>query len=133
MIELINQLTEQLNINNKQAEGGVGAILKIAQEKLADGDFSSIAQVFGGQGQVNSMIAKAPSEGASGLLGTLGGITSALGVNTGSMGSLMSLAGSFQKLDMSSETLSKFAPIVVNWATENGGENVKNIINKILK
>ena len=36
-MELIQQLTQGLNIKEEQAEGGAGLIFKMAQEKLGDG------------------------------------------------------------------------------------------------
>ena len=47
MEELIKQVVSQLGVQEGQAKGGVGLLLKLAQDKLG-GDFSKITDVIGG-------------------------------------------------------------------------------------
>ncbi len=134
MNELIQSLVSQLNINDSQAKGGVGILLSLAQSKLAEGDFSKIASVIGNSSQVQELIGAAPkAESAGGMMGMLGDITSALGVNTGSLGSLATLASSFKTLNMDSGIVQQFIPVVSKWIEAKGGDVAKDIIAKVLK
>ena len=45
---LTSLLTKQLGVTDTQASGGVGSMLKLAQEKLAAGDFDKIAKAIPG-------------------------------------------------------------------------------------
>ena len=46
---LMRKLTSSLGVTQDQAEGGVGSILTLAQEKLAKGDFDKIAALIPGE------------------------------------------------------------------------------------
>jgi hypothetical protein len=45
---LMSKLTSSLGVTQDQAEGGVGSILTLAQEKLAKGDFDKVAALIPG-------------------------------------------------------------------------------------
>src|SRR5215468_4319488 len=45
---LIGSLTSKLGVTQDQAEGGIGSMLKLAQEKLNAGDFDKVASVIPG-------------------------------------------------------------------------------------
>ena len=45
-MELVQLITENLGVDQGQAEGGLGLILKHAKEKLAAGDFSKVADLI---------------------------------------------------------------------------------------
>ncbi len=42
-MELVQQLTQQLGINQQQASGGLGLLMKLAKNKLG-GQFGEVAQ-----------------------------------------------------------------------------------------
>lgn len=128
MTELIQQITSQLNIDASQAEGGVGLIAKLAQDKLG-GDFSQLTSAVPG---LADMVSKAPESGgaASGLGGMVGSALSAVGASD--LGNLASLAGGFKALGLDAGMVAQFAPLVTNYLTENGGDTVKALLDKVL-
>jgi hypothetical protein len=128
LMELIDQLTKNLEISEGAATGGAGLLFKLAQEKLSKGDFSQVANAIPG---ITGMISAAPQSG--GLLGDLGKIASGLGGGAGQLGNLASLAGGFSKLGLDSGMIGKFLPIILEFAQSKGGNVVKAILEKALK
>jgi hypothetical protein len=102
---LMATLTSKLGITQDQAEGGVGSMLTLAQEKLAKGDFDKIASVIPG---ASKYLDKAKS---------LGAVTGALGNGAG-------LTGAFSKLGINSETAAKFVPMVTKFVGKTGGKDL---------
>lgn len=128
MTELIQTLSSQLGVNTEQAEGGLGAIAQLAQEQLGDTDFSALAGQLPG---LTDMLGKAPSGDAasSGLGGMVG---SALGgIMGGSAGNMANLVASFSQLGLDADMVTKFAPIVMEYAQKNGGEIAQNLLKKL--
>lgn len=127
MNELIAQLTKSLNVNTAQAEGGAGAIFKLAQEKLG-GDFSKISSLIPG---IEQMMQSAPEASTSPLSGLMGAAASMLGTQTNA-GGLMALAGVFQKLNIDTATAMKFAPVILEFVQSKGGDTCKQMLQKAL-
>ena len=80
-MELIQQLTQSLGVDENQAKGGAGLIFKMAQEQLQDGEFAQLASAIPA---VQNLIGEAPEPGG-GLAGAIGGLAGAVGggVNIG--------------------------------------------------
>ena len=110
---LTSLLTKQLGVTDTQATGGVGSMLKLAQEKLAAGDFDKIAKAIPGS---DKYLASAKQ-----LLG---------GANVGDKAGLQS---AFSKLGMSPSMVDKFTPIVTQFVGGTGGEQAKNLLASVLK
>ena len=110
---LTSLLTKQLGVTDTQASGGVGSMLKLAQEKLAAGDFDKIAKAIPGS---DKYLASAKQ-----LLG---------GANIGDKAGLQS---AFSKLGMSPSMVDKFTPIVTQFVGGTGGEQAKNLLASALK
>lgn len=102
---LLGMLTSSLGVTQNQAEGGVGSILKLAQEKLVAGDFDKIAAVI---------------PGSQKYLDT----AKALGAFSGNIGNLAGLTSAFGKLGISPATASKFVPAVTDFVGRAGGSDV---------
>ena len=111
--DLTDLLTKQLGVTDTQASGGVGSMLKLAQEKLAAGDFDKIAKAIPGS---DKYLASAKQ-----LLG---------GANVGDKAGLQS---AFFKLGMSPSMVDKFTPIVTQFVGGTGGEQAKNLLAGALK
>ena len=110
---LLGMLTGTLGVTQKQAEGGVGSILKLAQEKLVKGDFDQIAAVIPG---ASKYLSKAKSLGAfAGNLNNLAGLNGALG-----------------KLGISPEVAAKFIPAVTDFVSKAGGSKVGALLKSVL-
>lgn len=128
MTELLGQLTSQLGIDESQAKGGLGSMLKLAQDKLGEGDFSQISGLFGDS--AGELLGAAPSKSGGGMMDMLGSAASALGVDTGDLGQFAALAGSFKDLGIDMNTVTKFAPIVMDWVQSEGGEDILGLLKK---
>jgi hypothetical protein len=127
-MELISMLTQNLGISDSQAEGGTGLLLDLAKKQLSGGEFSKVLGVIPNG---EALMDKAPQ--ASGLGGMLGGLGGMLGGKAGGLGNLAALAGGFSKLDMDSGMIQKFAPIVMDYLKEQGGDEVKGLLAKVMK
>ncbi len=137
-MDLINQLTQQLGINQQQASGGLGLLMGMAKEKLG-GDFGALAQhVPGIEGLISS--APKPDAGAAvggGLGGALGAVGGLLGGKAGGalgqLGSFAALAGGFKQLGLDSSMIGKFAPIITTFLQSKGGDVAKGLIERVTK
>jgi hypothetical protein len=127
-MELLNQLTQNLGVNDDQAKGGAGLIFKMVKDKLGEGDFAKVAEAVPG---MSDMLGAAPAEG--GLGGAIGGLTSALGGGAGKLGDLAGLAGGFSKLGLDPEMIGKFVPIILTFVKGKGGDVVGNLLEGVLK
>lgn len=137
MNELIGMLTSQLGVKEEQASGGAGMLFKLAQDQLGSGDWSKVAGALPG---VTDLISKAPAadtagSGASSLMGMAGSAMSALGVGgaAGGLGDLAKMAGAFDSLGLDMGTVMKFAPIVMEFAKKQGGEEIFSLLAKVMK
>jgi Protein of unknown function VcgC/VcgE (DUF2780) len=131
-MELVQELTQQLGINQQQASGGLGMILKLAKQKLG-GDFGQVAQhVPDAENLMNSAPQPQPATGTSGggILGAVGGL---LGGKPGSsLASAGGLAGGFQQLGLSPGIIGRFLPVVLNFFQQRGGDQTRNLLEHAL-
>jgi hypothetical protein len=109
---LTSILTKQTGASEPQAAGGVGAMLALAQQKLAAGDFDQIAKAIPGS---DKYLATAKQ-----LLG---------GANINDKAGLQS---AFSKLGMSPDMVDKFKPIVTAYVGKMGGEHAKSLLASVL-
>ena len=128
MNELIAQLVSQLGVQEGQAKGGAGLLLKLAQSKLG-GDFSKVSAVIPG---IQELIKAAPEAGGASKL--LGGLAGALGGGkAGGLADLASLAGGFSQLKLDPQMISKFAPIILSFVQSKGGQDVVKLLAGVLQ
>jgi hypothetical protein len=107
-------LSSTLGLSKNQAEGGLGSMLTLAQEKLEKGDFDKVANAIPG---ASKYLAKAKSLGAvNGPLKNLAGLKDALG-----------------KLGINEETASKFLSSVPEIVSKTGGSDVGKLLSSVLK
>lgn len=133
MTELIGMLTSQLGVKEEQATGGAGMLFKLAQEQLGGGDFSKVATALPG---VMDLISKAPATESStgGLMGMAASAMSAFGGETGGgLANLAKMAGALDSLGLDLGTITKFAPIVMEFAQKQGGDEIMGLLQKVLK
>ena len=132
-MELIEQLVGNLGIQEEQAKGGAGLLFQLAKDKLGEGEFAQVADCVPG---MSSLLQAAPasSSGGGGMMSALGGLaSSALGGQASGIGDLLTLAGSFSKLDLSSDMIGKFVPIILSYVQSQGGDGVKGLLEQVLK
>lgn len=127
-MELIQQLTQNLSVDEEQAKGGAGLIFKMAKEKLGDGEFAQVASAVPG---LSNLMGEAPEAG-KGLAGAIGGLAGAVGAS-GSVANIASLAGGFSQLGLNPGMASKFVPVILSFVQSKGGDGVKDILAGVLK
>ncbi len=125
--ELVNLLTQKLGVTKEQAEGGAGAILNTAKEKLSDEDFSKVENAVPG---MDDLLAAAPKSDALG--GMLGGLQSFRGGGTEAVKGMASLPSSFSKLGLSPDMVGKFTPVVLDYVESKVGATVRKILQAAL-
>ncbi|MEM1304327.1 MAG: DUF2780 domain-containing protein [Planctomycetota bacterium] len=134
-MELIEQLVAQLGVTTEQAEGGAGALFRLAQEKLSDGDFSQVANLIPGLDELIGKAPAAPADGGGGLMGALGGMAEAAGLGdaAGKLGDLSSLTAIFESLGLDAGMITGFISAVIEFLQSNGGESIVAILQGVLK
>ena len=127
-LELVDLLVKNIGVTTQQAEGGAGSIFNAAKQNMDDEDFLKVTSAMP---EVEQLMAAAPKiEKGS---GNLGGISSMLGENTGSVGKMAGLYDSFSKLGLSKDMAGQFIPLILDYAKSNGGEAVFNLLKTALQ
>jgi hypothetical protein len=111
---LMGMLTSTLGVTPQQAEGGVGSILKLANEKLVKGDFDQIAALIPGASKYMDTAKK-------------------LGAYAGTIGDLAGLTSSLGKLGISPQTAAQFIPAVTDFVGKAGGSDLGAKLAGVLK
>jgi hypothetical protein len=117
-MELIDQLTKTLGVNENQAKAGAGLLFKMAKDKMGSADFSKISSAVP---DVAGLISGAPAGGGGFFSKLFGG------------GGLASLAGGFTKLGMDGSMVGKFVPIILSFVKSKGGDAASGLLAKVLK
>lgn len=127
-LELVELLVKNLGITTQQAEGGAGSIFNAAKQDMGVEDFKKVTTAMP---EVEPLMAAAPKiEKGS---GTLGGISSMLSKDTGSLGKMAGLYDSFSKLGLSEDMVGQFIPLILDYAKSKGGETVSNLLKTALQ
>jgi hypothetical protein len=127
-LELVELLVKNLGITTQQAEGGAGSIFNAAKQDMGVEDFKKVTTAMP---EVEQLMAAAPKiEKGS---GTLGGISSMLSKDTGSLGKMAGLYDSFSKLGLSEDMVGQFIPLISDYAKSKGGETVSNLLKTALQ
>jgi len=127
-LELVELLVKNLGITTQQAEGGAGSIFNAAKQDMGVEDFKKVTTAMP---EVEPLMAAAPKiEKGS---GTLGGISSILSKDTGSLGKMAGLYDSFSKLGLSEDMVGQFIPLISDYAKSKGGETVSNLLKTALQ
>jgi hypothetical protein len=122
-MDLIQEIIKAAGVNEAQAKGGAGLLFKMAQDKLASGDFASLTKALP---QVTDLIKAAPSSGG----GLMGAFSSVLG--GGSLGGLASIAGALTSLKMDPQTLGKFVPVILDVVKQKAGPELAAALAKLI-
>lgn len=120
---LVNTLVSQLGVNSQQAMGGVGSIFSLAQQRMNPADFM---QLRGSLPAMDQYLSAVPQPSSSNVL--LGSAASVLGEQTGELGSLAVLAGSFQNLGMNANMIGQFVPLVLQYVQEQSGPAAMSLL-----
>jgi hypothetical protein len=107
-------LESQLGVTADQANGGVGSILSLAQERLDAGDFAELTKLV---------------PGASGYMDA----AKRLGAVTGPLRDVSGLNAALGRLGMSAETAEQFVPMVADYLGKLGDQNTQKLLAAVLK
>jgi len=110
--DLTKTLVSKLGVTEKQATGGVGAMLQSAKEKLSGADWEKVSEGVPG---VDRYLKSAQEMLGGKKLSESGGVK-----------------GAFNKLGMSPDMVGKFKPVVLDYAGQHGGNGVKSMLTKVL-
>jgi hypothetical protein len=111
---LVGALKSALGVTDAQAEGGLGSILTLAQEKLAKGDFDKIAQAIPGSQKY--------LDAAKNLGAVTGPLTNSAGLNS-----------AYSRLGIPPEKAAQFTPAVLDAVGKVGGDSARNLLASALK
>jgi hypothetical protein len=130
-MELIQQLTQGLGVDESQAKGGAGLIFKMAQEQLGAGDFAQVANALPG---ISNLIGEAPA-GGEGIAGAIGGLAGMMGGDSsgGQLANMAALATGFSQLGLNPSMATKFIPIILSFTQNKGGDGIKDILAGVLQ
>ncbi|PSB11992.1 hypothetical protein C7B62_03660 [Pleurocapsa sp. CCALA 161] len=130
-MELIQQLTQGLGVDESQAKGGAGLIFQMAKEQLGKGDFAQVANALPG---ISNLIGEAPA-GGKGIAGAIGGLAGMMGEDSGGgqLANMAALATGFSQLGLNPNMATKFIPIILSFTQNQGGEGIKDILAGVLQ
>jgi hypothetical protein len=121
---LIDDITGQLGLNQGQAEGAVGAIMKVAQGKLAPDQLGELKNLIPG---LDGMMQRAPAGGGGG--GLLGGLGGMLG---GKLGEIAKVVSALEALGIDKSKLGALGKIVLGFIDAKGSPGLKAAANQFL-
>lgn len=122
-ISLVDILMKQLGVSQEQALGGAGAIFQVAQGNMNPQAFATLSQSIPGMSTLLNAAPATPS--------LAGGVSSILGGNS-TLGSMATLAASFQQLNLSPDMVSQFIPIVTNYVSQMSGQATASLLQSAL-
>jgi hypothetical protein len=122
--DLVSLLMQGLQITQKQAEGGAGAIFSQAKQKLSPEEFTKVAATVP---NMDTLLKAAPKEAASGFLGQ-----SAMSLLGSQGGSLANLAGSFSQLGLGPDMVGQFTKIILPYVESKGGSTVSALLASVV-
>src|SRR5262245_37707898 len=124
--ELVGQLSKDLNVTEKQATGGAGALFGLAKSRLKPEEFGKVSDAVPGMDGLLAAAPKSPLSGGS----PLGSAASAL---PGKVGGLAPVATAFKSLGLSPEMAAKFVPVLTNFVGSKGGAAAASLLAGVLK
>ncbi|WP_076538166.1 DUF2780 domain-containing protein [Shewanella sp. UCD-KL21] len=122
--DLVGNVMSQLGLNQQQAEGGLGALLSLAQSNLGDSDFSQISDSIPGTDALMAAVPALSSDsGMTGLLSQAGDIGKSL------EGASM-VYDTFEALGIKKEYVAPMVDIAKSYLETNGSEGTVDMLMK---
>jgi len=127
-VTLTDILVSQLSVSQQQALGGAGALFQVAKQNMEPQAFSTLSQSVPG---MNTMLEAAPttSNPVSSLTGSL---SSMMGDTNNTLGTVASLASSFEQLNLSPDMVGQFIPIMTEYVKNTSGQVTANLLQSAL-
>ena len=125
-MELVKSLVSQLGVTSEQAEGGAGAIFRLAQQRMADDQFVQVAYATPA---VSDLMAKAPPF----VAGSRGGLVGWVGKFFGGLGSLRPLAPAFRQIGLSDQDVRPFVKAVCEYVDQQERPDASALLRRALQ
>lgn len=126
MKELVELLVKTVKVDERQARGGAGVLLKAARDKLGPQEFTAM---LGGLPGLDDLIRAAPQAGGLGKL--FGGLASTVG---GSHGALVAnIVSGFGSLGLSPDHAKQMAPVIMQFVRGKVGADTAEKLEKALR
>jgi len=126
MKELIDLLVKNVNVDEKQARGGAGLLLKVARDRLGAQQFSSL---LGGVPGLEDLIGQAPQAGGFSKL--FGGLAGSLGGSNGAV--IAQIVSGFGSLGLSPDHAKRMAPVMMQFLRGKVGAETADTLEKTLR
>ncbi len=126
---LTQTLVKKLGVTPEQAQGGAGAIFKTAQGQMDSEQFALLRQSVPA---MDSFLNSVPKQSAS-ITGISNGVSALLGDKAGNtVNNLTGLASSFKALNLSTDMVDQFVPVVVDYVRNEGGAIAADLLQSAL-
>lgn len=127
-ITLSDILVSQLSVSQQQALGGAGALFQVAKQNMEPQAFSTLSQSVPG---MEAMLEAAPTT-ADPVSSLAGSLSSLMGDTNNTLGTVASLASSFEQLNLSPDMVGQFIPIMTEYVKNTSGQVTANLLQSAL-
>jgi hypothetical protein len=121
--ELVGKIANELKVTPKQAEGGAGALLGLAKQRLKPEEFKEVSDAIPG---TDGLLSAASSAASTSGMGAMAGMSK-------SAAGLASVAGTFKQLGLSPDMATKMVPVLTNFAQSKGAAGAAKLLAGALK
>lgn len=122
-MDIVKFVADKLGIEQSQARGALGLLLKLAQSRLGDEKFGQLCQFVPGAEEI---MAAAPDTGG-GIMGAIGGLASAMGAGD-SVGQMAEMSGGLSKLGLKPGDAGGLIQAVGDFFRQSGNEEAQSLI-----
>lgn len=121
--DMVSMLTDQLNIDKKQATGGLGSLFALAQSNLSKDQFGQLSEILPG---ASGLLKSVPDiSKIAGSTGALGGIIDKAASMNKSLQALNTVKKQFEALGLKPEMIAKFAQMAQQYLGSIDGEKAQ--------
>lgn len=129
--ELVGKISDELKITPKQAEGGAGALLGLAKQRLKPEEFKEVSDAIPNTDGLLSAATAAGSAAGGSATGAAGAMA-AMAKGSGAAG-LAGVAGTFKQLGLSPDMATKMVPVLSSFVQAKGASNAARLLTGALK
>lgn len=122
--QLMGLLASQLGVTETQAQGGMGALLQLAQSQLKPDQFTQLGK---GMPELQSLLDAAPALADGGNTETVNGLLSQLGGMGEGVASLNTVKSQFESLGLDTKMIAQYGSIAMEFYKSQGGETAQLI------
>lgn len=127
--QIVTQLASQVGVSEQQAGGGIGALMKYAQQSLDQEQFAKVANALP---ELAGLLESAPAIDQDST--TVTQLSTLLGESdtADTAKKLANLHNSLDKLGLNSEQIRQFIPVVIDYAKSKGGDAIAGLLGQAL-